>query len=69
MNGKRYGNIKNIAHLLDMKTVIEGVDTNIDFLFTIIRNSNFLRGKYDTSFIEKEILKILEELANNIFVI
>ena len=51
------------------ETVIEGVDTNIDFLFTIIRNSNFLRGKYDTSFIEKEILKILEELANNIFVI
>ena len=39
------------------ETVIEGVDTNIDFLFTIIRNSNFLRGKYDTSFIEKEILK------------
>ena len=39
------------------ETVIEGVDTNIDFLLTIIRNSNFLRGKYDTSFIEKEILK------------
>ena len=38
------------------ETVIEGVDTNIDFLFRIIRNSNFLRGKYDTSFIEKEIL-------------
>ena len=39
------------------ETVIEGVDTNIDFLFTIIRNSNFLRGNSDTSFIEKEILK------------
>ena len=39
------------------ETVIEGVDTNIDFLFKIIRNSNFLRGKDDTSFIEKEILK------------
>ena len=39
------------------ETVIDGVDTNIDFLFKIIRNSNFLRGKYDTSFIEKEILK------------
>ena len=38
------------------ETVIEGVDTNIDFLFKIIRNSNFLRGKYDTSFIGKEIL-------------
>ncbi len=39
------------------ETVIEGVDTNIDFLFQIIRNSNFIRGNFDTSFIEKEILK------------
>ena len=39
------------------ETVIDGIDTNIDSLFKIIRNSNFIRGKYDTSFIEKEILK------------
>ncbi len=39
------------------ETVIEGVDTNIDFLLTIIKNPNFIRGKFDTSFIEKEILK------------
>ena len=37
--------------------VIEGVDTNRDFLFDIIRNPNFIRGNFDTSFIEKEILK------------
>lgn len=37
--------------------VIEGVDTNIDFLFRIIKNPNFIRGNFDTSFIEKEILK------------
>ena len=37
--------------------VIEGVDTNIDFLFDIIKNPNFIRGNFDTSFIEKEILK------------
>lgn len=37
--------------------VIEGVDTNIDFLLSIITNANFIRGNYDTSFIEKEILK------------
>lgn len=36
--------------------VIEGVDTNRDFLFEIIRNPNFIRGNFDTSFIEKEIL-------------
>ena len=34
--------------------VIEGVDTNIDFLFAIIKNPNFLRGNFDTSFVEKE---------------
>ena len=39
------------------ETVIEGVDTNIDFLLTIIKNPNFIIGKFDTSFIEKEILK------------
>ena len=39
------------------ETVIEGVDTNIDFLLTIMKNPNFIRGKFDTSFIDKEILK------------
>lgn len=33
--------------------VIEGVDTNIDFIFEIIKNPDFIRGNYDTSFIEK----------------
>lgn len=37
--------------------VIEGIDTNIDFLLKIITNPDFIRGNYDTSFIEKEILK------------
>ena len=35
---------------------IEGVDTNADFLLKIITNYDFIRGNYDTSFIEKEIL-------------
>ena len=39
------------------ETVIEGVDTNIDFLFQIIKNHNFIRGDFDTSFVESEILK------------
>ena len=37
--------------------VIEGVDTNIDFLFRIIKNPDFIRGNFDTSFIEKMIGK------------
>ena len=38
------------------ETVIEGVETNIDFLFEIIKNPNFIRGDFDTSFVEREIL-------------
>lgn len=38
------------------ETVIEGINTNIDFLLEIIKNKNFIRGNYDTSFIESEIL-------------
>lgn len=37
--------------------VIEGVQTNQDFLFEIIRNPDFIRGNFDTSFIEKKVLK------------
>ena len=37
--------------------VIDGIETNRDFLFEIIKNPNFIRGTFDTSFIEKEILK------------
>lgn len=35
--------------------VIDGVNSNRDFLFEIIKNPNFIRGNYDTSFIEKEM--------------
>lgn len=37
--------------------VIDGIDTNRDFLFKIIKNPDFIRGNFDTSFIEKEILE------------
>ena len=60
-----YGDTRNEA-ISKMKraleeTVIEGVDTNIDFLFSIIRNPDFIRGNFDTSFIEKEILNNKEK--------
>ena len=55
-----HGNTRNEA-IAKMKRsleelVIDGVTTNRDFLFDIIKNLNFIRGKFDTSFIEKEIL-------------
>ena len=40
---------------------IDGIKTNKEFLLKIIKNSDFIRGKYDTSFIEKELLRIEEE--------
>ncbi len=36
--------------------VIEGIDTNIDFLYQILDNKKFQTNDYDTSFIEKEML-------------
>ena len=33
--------------------VIEGIDTNADFLLKIITNYDFIRGNYDTYFVEK----------------
>ena len=35
--------------------VIDGIDTNIDFLYEILENQKFVNGDFDTSFIEKEI--------------
>lgn len=37
--------------------VIEGIQTNQDFLFDIIRNPDFIRGNFDTSFIEEKLYK------------
>ena len=34
--------------------VVDGIDTNIDFLLRIIENDNFQKGNFDTSFISKE---------------
>lgn len=34
--------------------VIEGIDTNIDFLLKILNNEKFITNDYDTSFIHKE---------------
>lgn len=33
--------------------VIEGIDTNVEFLFQILEDEDFISGNYDTSFIEK----------------
>lgn len=36
------------------ETVIDGIDTNIDFLLQIIECPKFISGEFDTSFISKE---------------
>lgn len=37
--------------------VIEGIETNTDFLLKIITNHDFIRGNYDTSFVETRNFK------------
>ena len=37
--------------------IVEGIDTNIDFLYQILENENFIQNQYDTSFISKEFEK------------
>ena len=36
---------------------IGGITTNIDFQYEILEHENFINGNYDTSFIEKELVK------------
>ena len=38
--------------------VVEGIDTNADFILKILENKAFRTNKYDTSFVEKEMLTI-----------
>ena len=45
--------ISKMKRSLD-ECVIDGIDTNIDFLYRILENENFEKGNFDTSFIKKE---------------
>ena len=45
--------ISKLKRALD-ECVIDGIDTNIDFLYKILENNNFRSGNFDTSFIKKE---------------
>lgn len=45
--------INKMRRALD-ELIIEGIDTNIEFLFQILENENFINGNIDTSFIAKE---------------
>jgi acetyl-CoA carboxylase biotin carboxylase subunit len=45
--------IAKMKRALD-ECVIDGIDTNIDFLYKILENKKFIKGDFDTSFIAKE---------------
>lgn len=34
--------------------IIDGIDTNIEFLYELLNNEKFIKGEYDTSFIKEE---------------
>ncbi len=38
--------------------VVEGIDTNTDFILKILENENFKTNQYNTSFVEKEMLTL-----------
>ena len=44
--------IRKMRVALEEMTV-EGIDTNIDFLYLILFNNDFLTGNVDTGFLEK----------------
>lgn len=46
------------------EVVVDGIDTNRDFLFEIIRTPNFIRGNFDTSFIEKEFFEKYKDIKD-----
>lgn len=43
------------------EVVIEGIDTNIDFQYDLIHTAEFEEGHFDTSFIEKNLDRILKQ--------
>ena len=51
--GTREESIQKMKSALG-ECVIEGIDTNIDFLLQILENKDFVENHYDTSYIEKE---------------
>lgn len=54
VHGKNRGEAIAKAKRALEELVIDGVDTNIDFLLKIIDNPKFINGDFDTSFIQKE---------------
>ena len=56
---KRLEAIKRMRTALE-EIMIEGVDTNIEFLFLLTFNPDFIKGTYDTSFMEKNTKGLLE---------
>ena len=48
--------IAKMKRALD-ECVIEGVTTNIDYLYSILEDKDFISGNFDTSFIEQKETK------------
>ncbi|MGM0496058.1 MAG: acetyl-CoA carboxylase biotin carboxylase subunit, partial [Bacillota bacterium] len=51
--------IKKIRATLE-ELVIKGISTNQSFLYMIINNPNYIKGKFNTSFIDLNLEALLE---------
>ncbi|MGO1580679.1 MAG: acetyl-CoA carboxylase biotin carboxylase subunit [Peptoniphilaceae bacterium] len=59
----RIGAIRKMRRAVQ-ETIVEGIKTNLYFLYAILYNQEFIRGNYNTSFLEKNLnslLKLMEE--------
>lgn len=56
----RYDAISKMKRALE-ECIIDGIDTNIDFLYRILEDEDFIAGNFDTSFISKMLKDAKEQ--------
>lgn len=56
-HGKNRGEAISKLKSAVAEVVVEGIDTNVEFILDILKNADFVTNNYDTSFIERNITK------------
>ncbi|WP_036728411.1 acetyl-CoA carboxylase biotin carboxylase subunit [Peptoniphilus mikwangii] len=59
----RIGAIRKMRRAIE-ETIVVGIDTNLYLLYAILYNFDFIKGKYNTSFIERELDGLLKLMEN-----
>lgn len=56
-HGKNRGEAISKLKSAVAEVVVEGIDTNVEFILDILKNADFVTNNYDTSFIERNMTK------------